>query len=191
MGAYVKTQGSYSTFIDNYYVDPAKVEITFPGQKRNLIYIFLESMEKTYADKESGGAFNENTIPELVCLAQDNEDFSGQDEKLNGGYAMSGTMWMMGAMFAQTSGLPLNISIDANSMDTQDTFLGNTVTLGDILQQAGYSQTLMIGSDATFGVRRLYFTKHGDYDIIDYNYAIETGMIPKDYRVWWGYEDQK
>lgn len=85
VGNYVKAQGTYSTFIDNYYVDPKDVEITFPDQKRNLIYIFLESMETTYADIENGGAFNENVMPELTRLAQENEDFSGEEDKLNGG----------------------------------------------------------------------------------------------------------
>ena len=97
----------------------------------------------------------------------------------------------MGAMFAHTSGLPLNISIGENSMDTQESFFGEALTLGDILYEEGYSQTLLLGSDATFGGRRLYFTEHGNYDIIDYNYARESGMIPEDYGVWWGYEDQK
>ena len=52
VGSYVKAQGEYSDFIDDYYVDPAEVEITFPEKKRNLIFIFLESMETTYADTE-------------------------------------------------------------------------------------------------------------------------------------------
>lgn len=79
-------------------------------------------MEITYADKDNGGAFERNVIPELTKLAQENEDFSGEDDKLEGGIAMPGTTWTMGAMFANTSGIPLNISIDANSMDTQDAF---------------------------------------------------------------------
>ena len=95
----------------------------------------------------------------------------------------------MGAMFAHTSGLPLNVSIDENNMDTQEHFFPGIITLGDILSEEGYSQTLLIGSDATFGGRRLYFTDHGNYDIIDYPYAIENGMIPQDHYVWWGYED--
>ena len=190
-GSYVKAQGEYSDFIDDYYVDPAEVEITFPEQKRNLILIFLESMETTYADTENGGAFEENVIPELTKLAQENEDFSGEEDKLNGGYSMPGTTWTIGAMFAHTSGLPLQISISSNYLDTQDSFFANTVTLGDILAQEGYSQTLLIGSDATFGGRRLYFTEHGNYDIVDYNYALQSGMIPADYKVWWGYEDQR
>ena len=192
IGGYMANQGEVSTFIDDNYVDPRSVEITFPEQKRNLIYIFLESMETTYADTENGGASEKNVIPELTTLAQENEDFSGKDDTaLNGGYSMPGTTWTMGAMFGQTSGLPLNISIDANDMDTQDNFFPEIITIGDILESAGYSQTLMLGSDATFGGRRNYFTQHGDYNIKDYNYAIEQGWIPEDYKVWWGYEDQK
>ena len=191
VGSFVDGQSTYSSFIDDNYVDPADVALTFPEQKRNLIYIFLESMEMTYADKENGGAFDKNVIPELTELAQDNEDFSGEDKELNGGYAMTGATWTMGGMFAQTSGLPLSISIDGNDMDTQDHFFAGAVTLGDILESAGYCQNLMIGSDATFGGRKLYFTEHGNYNIYDYNYASENGLIPPDYRVWWGYEDEK
>lgn len=191
VGSFVDGQSTYSSFIDDNYVDPADVALSFPEQKRNLIYIFLESMEMTYADKENGGAFDKNVIPELTELAQENEDFSGEDKELNGGYAMTGATWTMGAMFAQTSGIPLSISIDGNDMNTQEHFFAGAVTLGDILESAGYCQNLMIGSDATFGGRRLYFTEHGNYNIYDYNYASENGLIPPDYRVWWGYEDEK
>lgn len=104
---------------------------------------------------------------------------------------MPGATWTMGAMFGQTSGLPLNISIDGNAMDTQEKFFPEIITIGDILESAGYTQTLMMGSDATFGGRRNYFSQHGNYNIKDYNYAIEQGWIPEDYKVWWGYEDQK
>lgn len=191
VGSFVDGQSTYSSFIDDNYVDPADVALTFPEQKRNLIYIFLESMEMTYADKENGGAFDKNVIPELTELAQENEDFSGEDKELNGGYAMTGATWTMGAMFAHTSGIPLSISIDGNDMNTQDHFFAGAVTLGDVLESAGYCQNLMIGSDATFGGRKLYFTEHGNYNIYDYNYASENGLIPPDYRVWWGYEDEK
>lgn len=190
-GSYVEAQGTYSTFIDDNYVEPAEVALKFPERKRNLIYIFLESMETTYADREVGGAFEENIIPELTRLALENEDFSGERAELNGGYAMPGATWTIAAIFSQTSGLPLSISIENNDMDTQDSFFASAVTLGDILEQAGYSQTLLIGSDATFGGRRLYFTEHGNFDIQDYVYAKKTKKISEDYRVWWGYEDQK
>ena len=191
VGDYLKDQNTESKFIEDEYVDPTDVEVVFPEQKRNLIYIFLESMETTYSDVDDGGAFDENVIPEFTEIAQTNEDFSGADPKLNGGYSLAGTTWTMGAMFAQTSGLPLNISIAANDMDTQDSFFPGVTTLGDILSDAGYTQTLLIGSEAQFGGRKLYFQEHGNYEMEDYSYAIENGLIPSDYKVWWGYEDQK
>ena len=102
-GDYVKGQSTYSTFIDKNYVDPAEVNIEFPEQKKNLIYIFLESMEVTYADEAAGGAFETNLIPELTELSKKNENFSGDSDELNGGIPMPGTTWTMGAMFGQTS----------------------------------------------------------------------------------------
>ena len=189
IGNYTDNQSTYSDFIDVNYVDPADTELTFPETKRNLIYIFLESMETTYTDIEDGGGFEEGCIPLLTELAQENEDFSGADTALNGGYSMPGTTWTAGALFAQTSGLPLSIPIEDNSMDTQDSFFPGIVTLGDILEQQGYEQVFMIGSEAEFGGRKLYFTEHGNYDIEDYPYFVDEGKIEKGRWVWWGFED--
>ena len=177
-------------FIEMNYTDPKEVSITFPEKKRNLIYIFLESTEVTFADKESGGAFEQNCIPELTELARENVDFSS-DSKLNGGVSLPGTDWTMGAMFGQTSGLPLQISIGANSMMNEDNFFEGVTALGDILEQEGYDQRLLLGSEAQFGGRDTYFSQHGNYELTDYNWAKAEGKIPEDYYVWWGYEDEK
>lgn len=187
--SYKDNQGTYTSFIDDNYVDPADVTLSFPEKKRNLIYIFLESMEITYADKESGGAFDENVIPELTKISLENENFSGGQNVLNGGTSLPGTGWTIAAMFAQTSGLPLQIPMDGNAMDTQDTFFPGVTSLGDILEAAGYNQGLLIGSEVVFGGRQLYFTTHGNYSMWDYNYYSQNGSLPEGYRVWWGYED--
>ena len=191
IGEYLYNQFAKSNFIEENYADPKNIDLEFPEQKRNLIYIYLESMETTYADENNGGAFTENYIPELTKLAQENEDFSGETTDLNGGHTVEGTTWTMAGMFAQTSGLPLKTSIDANDMDTQEHFFPGITTLGDILKEQGYSQTLLIGSKAEFGGRKVYFSEHGDYFLDDYDYAIENSKIPSDYKVWWGYEDEK
>ena len=49
----------------------------------------------------------------------------------------------------------------------------------------------MVGSDGTFAGRNAYFHDHGDYEVWDYYTAIEKKKIDADYRVWWGYEDEK
>ena len=77
-----------STFIEDHYVDPATVKLVFPEKKRNLIYIFLESMEITFADQKDGGAFENNLIPELTELARDYEDFAGKAVSLNGAVSL-------------------------------------------------------------------------------------------------------
>ena len=106
----------------------------------------------------------------------------------------------MGGMFAQTAGLPLKIDLGEgfsdsrgsfNKMNTQDSFFKKVTCLGDILGKQGYQNVLMLGSNATFGGRRLYFSSHGDYAIRDYNWAVEQGVIPENYYVFWGMEDQK
>ena len=180
-----------SAFIEENYADPSAVTLTFPEKKRNLVYIYLESMETTYADKDSGGTFSYNTIPELTRIAQDNEDFSGDQNTLNGGIVLPGTAFTTGAIFAQSAALPLKVSIGANFMDTQNAFFPQVTALGDILQNEGYRQVYLLGSDATFGGRRLYFHDHGDFEIRDYLYAKEQGWIDPDYEVFWGYEDEK
>ena len=189
MTEYLENKDKDTGFIDGNYISPSSIQMEFPEKKRNLIYIFLESMEVTYADKDNGGAFDVNYIPELTALAQENEDFSGSDSNLNGGYDMPSTTWTVAALFAQSSGLPLTISIERNSMNTQETFMPNVITTGDILEEAGYNQMFLIGSDATFGGRRLLFTEHGDFTIHDLVYAGDSGRLPKGYYEWWGYRD--
>ncbi len=193
VSAYIKNQITDSTFIQDHYVDPADVDLTFPEKKRNLIYIYLESMETTYTDTENGGGFaGENFIPRLTKIAQENEDFSGTDRALDGGSAMHNTTWTVAAMFAQSSGLPLTLPLsNHNAMNTQEEFFPDVTDLGDILEDNGYHNVFLLGSDIEFGGRKLLFTQHGDYTIYDYVYSNETGEIAPDYHVFWGYEDEK
>lgn len=188
---WIVNQGNESTFIEENYIDPRSVKLTFPEKKRNLVYIYLESMETTFADRESGGGFESNVIPELTSLAVSGEDFSGSDPSLNGGYVYTGSTNTMSAIFTHSTGLPLKVDIGNNQMDTQDSFFPKVTAIGDLLEEEGYRQVFLLGSNATFGGRRLYFKDHGDFEIRDYEYAKKNGLIPSDYKVFWGYEDEK
>ncbi len=180
---------------ENEYVDGRTVSVTFPEQKRNLICIYLESMETTYADRASGGAMEENIIPELTELAREHVDFS-DGAAINGGYPVNGAGFTLGALLAQTSGVPINerlVNNDIlNSYWAQEHFyLSGVYSIGDLLAREGYRQMFMVGSDGTFAGRNAYFHDHGDYEVWDYYTAIEKKKIDADYRVWWGYEDEK
>ena len=193
---YLVSQKEESHFIEQNYVDPRTTKITFPDKKRNLIYIYLESMESTFASKGDGGGLDFNCIPELTTLAEENTNFSNSD-KLGGGYPAYGGTWTMAGIFSQTSGIPIKNSEQTDDVNAtlaeQSSFSSQARNLEDILADEGYNQCFMIGSDATFGGRRAYFESHGkgQTEICDYNTAKENGQIPEDYYVWWGYEDQK
>ena len=193
---YLASQKEESHFIEQNYVDPRTTKITFPDKKRNLIYIYLESMESTFASKGDGGGLDFNCIPELTTLAEENTNFSNSD-KLGGGYPAYGGTWTMAGIFSQTSGIPIKNSEQTDDVNAtlaeQSSFSSQARNLEDILADEGYNQCFMIGSDATFGGRRAYFESHGKgkTEICDYNTAKENGQIPEDYYVWWGYEDQK
>lgn len=186
---YIADQLNSSNIIERNHVDPHGL-LTFPEEKRNLIYIYLESMEVTYASEEYGGAFEDNYIPELIELAEEHTNFSSTEGF--GGYTYAtGTSWTMAAMFSHSTGLPLKLPVQGNNLSEYGEFFTGAISIGDILKEHGYSNNLLIGSDATFGGRRNFYTQHGDYEIYDYPRAKEDGLIPEDYKVWWGYEDEK
>jgi len=188
---YLFHQGADTDLYEKYYRNPDDVKITFPDEKRNLIYIMLESMETSYLSRDLGGTMEENLIPELYDLAEQNLCFSDSSRKVGGFYTTKGATWTIGSMVAQTAGIPLKTPTeDVNQYGAAgEAFLPGVTSLTNILHDAGYAQALMVGSDVRFGGREVYFAQHGMDVIYDLYTARQDGIIPKDYFVWWGMED--
>ncbi len=189
---YIKTQGQKTTLYEDYYVDPNNVNITFPEKKQNLIYIFLESMETSFFSKAENGGLEHNAIPELYNLAKKNINFS-DNGSVGGARVTSCATWTVAAMTAQSSGIPLCLpgTISRNSYSKYSKFLPGTTTLANILDKNGYDQALVVGSDANFGGRRGLYEQHGVKNICDYYTAKTDQIIAPNYKVWWGFEDDK
>ena len=187
---YLLSGSRTSDIFENHYANPDEVEITFPEEKRNLIYIFLESMETSYLAKDQGGAMEENLIPELYDIARENVNFSHNTD-VGGFHCVKGTTWTIGAMVAQTAGIPLKTPTEDVNMYGKDgsPFLPGVTTLMDVLHEAGYYQTLMVGSDVSFGGRKSYYGQHQTDAIYDLYTARADGIVPSRYFVWWGMED--
>lgn len=182
---------SDSSYIKDHYVDPRGVALTFPEQKRNLIHIYLESIENTYLSEELGGHMKTNLMPELSELAKEGVSFSHNPDTFGGPYQTVGSGWSVAGMVNMEMGLPLKIPMEGNSYGKSGKFLPGAVAIGDILNAHGYEQTLLFGSDSDFGGLTAFFQNHGDFNIMDYKAVKEQGKIPKDYNVWWGFEDDK
>ena len=187
VSAYLKQLKEYSTFIEEEYVNPNEIEIIFPEQKRNLIIIYLESMETTMINKKNGGGWEYSVIPELEKIALENINFSNTDT-IGGAYATSGATWTVAGLVSATSGLPLKIPIDGNQY-TKENFLPGAISLGDILKDEGYNLEFIFGSDSNFGGRYQYFSHHGAYNIFDLNTAIDRKLMSSEDAVFWGFED--
>ncbi len=180
-----------SPYIEENYVDPNKANLKFPEEKRNLIHIYLESMENTFFSKELGGYFEENLMPDLAELCKEGYSFSHLADGFGGPPTSTGGNWSVASMVNMNTGLPMKVPFDHNAYGAKDNFLPGATTLGDILKEQGYEQSVMFGAEAAFGGLDFYFESHGDFNIYDHKAAKELGWIPEDYKVFWGYEDDK
>ncbi len=193
--AYLEARSEQTTVYEDHYVDPATVAIEADGSTKNLIYIYLESMETTYASKAVGGAQHTNFMPQLTALAEENLSFSDKPQgQLGGFHTPLGTGWTMSALLATTSGIPFSFPLGENGqnkMSQREKFASGLTTLGDILAEKGYRQEFLCGSDAAFAGRDTYFKQHGSYEIFDLYTAREEHYIAADYDDgWWGFEDE-
>ncbi|MDR0730402.1 MAG: LTA synthase family protein, partial [Treponema sp.] len=184
-----------SSFYEEHYIDPNGVEIIFPEQKRNLIVIFVESLETGFLTQQDGGAFSESLIPDIENLMKTNINFS-PDKGPGGSHELYGTEWTIAGITAQYSGIPLAVAfVDQTPWNNYgalgDEFLPGASGVGDILYRAGYTNYFILGSEIEFASRDKYFRTHKDTIIYDYQYFYDHGYIPEDYRVWWGIEDRK
>lgn len=180
-----------SDIIDVNYVNPKETDIQFPEKKRNLIHIYLESIENSYLSKDLGGFMPENLMPELTELSYEGVVFSNTDYYFGGPKQGVGTQWSLASMVNQTTGLPMKAPGGANAYGSDGKFLPGAFALGDILEKQGYEQTIMIGASAKFGSLDCLYSTHGNWKIMDYDYAIENNMLPFDYKINWGFEDDK
>jgi len=189
MFSYIINQFRTSTLYEDYYVNPNDVEIIFPDDKQNLIYIFLESTETSNVSKKNGGVFDISYMPYLEKLALENINFSNTN-KLGGITQVYGTGYTIAGMISQTSGINYKMKLDKNILNYKNDFKG-LITIGDILEDNGYNNYLMMGSSSKFAHRDTFFKEHGNYEILDYDEALDTGKLEDNYFNWWGYEDSK
>lgn len=113
------------TIYEKEYISTDIQEFVFPQKKRNLIHILIESMEKTFADKENKRVKEQNHIPHLTEYIKENIGFSDMLQASGIGYISAG-------LLAQTSRIPLDMTNYQGEMERT----GNIQTLHDILHNA-------------------------------------------------------
>lgn len=186
---YIDKRVTSNDFIENNYTKVEYDNIVFPKDKNNLIVIYLESMESTFADKSSGGVYDKNYITKLTKLAKENLSFSNKEEGFIGGaYTAPGLSWTMSGLVATTAGVPIKTQFE--NANEHKFLYPNIITLGDIMSKNGYNLSFMLGSDATFSGIEDYLYAHGNYKIYDLDYFKDNKLVKKSDLVEWGLKDR-
>ncbi|MBO6162728.1 MAG: LTA synthase family protein [Eubacterium sp.] len=189
---YVKMKTDRSTIYEEYYVKPEASVLTFPEKKRNLIFVYLESMECTYASTDLGGSQEKNYMADLTELA-DSEDcvnFSNTENLGGASVFVPSITYTQGSTVAQTSGISLNTKIfPPNGFVEYPTM----TRLEDILHDNGYNQLYLQGSKGVFSMYDRYVARYEDSVLYDRTRLVDEGYAEEgtDYIWKWGIEDRK
>ncbi len=173
-----------SDFYEKHYVDAKQVSIQAPKAKKNLILIFIESMEFTFADKIF---FKENLIPELDQLSKENLSFNKHLE----GYFQNNTQM---SLIATMTGLPSRAIFIGKKMDNNQfgeglkEYLPRIYSLSDILKDNGYTTMFIQGGDIDFAGAKTFLQQHS-FDFIIGKKELTKNFSNITYTEW-GIEDK-
>lgn len=154
-----------SKIIEDNYVNPKEVNVDFK-EKRNLIFILVESLETSLFTKEQGGEWNYEVIPEMYKLLNDEDAVVVYNKNLSQQVNMiDGTSWTTASIVSNLSGIPIKANFKENKRNSKN-FMKNIYSLGDLLKDNGYYNEVISGAKTSFGKVNDYFYSHG-YNIID------------------------
>ena len=136
------------------YVFPQDIAYSFPENKRNLIVLYMESMEKDYANPKLAG---ENLLPNLSRLAAENISFDGYHQLQNQDYTIAG-------MLTSLCSIPFRL-IKNKNYTTYNNFMPGLVCYPEILKKNGYKTYFMKGATLDFTRTGMFFNNHGFDDV--------------------------
>lgn len=144
----------YMEFFSANYVPPAAIQA--PRHKRNLVLIYAESMEQTYAERS---IFGSNLIEGLTINGMPSQSIERFIQT-------PGTGWTIASIVASQCGAPLRpVTMKDGNLSNEEikAFMANATCLGDVLKRAGYTNIYMGGAGLDFAGKGKFLLSHG-YD---------------------------
>lgn len=173
----------HSVFYQNEYIDPDSTKIQF-HEKRNLILVFLESMEYNFQDSTNGGSLSRNLIPEITDYIKAEQSF------IPGGVTISGTGWTMADVVAKTCGIPLMFPPSMSARFTPlESFIPGVTCLTDILIGNGYKFVVSKGANLRFSGMNDFLNTHSSPEAYGLMYYLKDERVKKDSTTNWGVKD--
>ncbi len=146
---------------------------------RNIVWIYGESLERTYLDE----SVFPGLMPNLNQLAARSLDVRGLDSP-------EGSGWTIAGLVASMCGVPLTTAQgDENSMGRMGTFLPKAVCLGDYLKQQGYTNHYLGGANGQFAGKGQFLATHGFDEVHDLDWFKQQKKIGRIHYSAWGVHD--
>ena len=162
------------------YVRPAQPLARDGGNRpRNIVWIYGESLERTYLDPEAFPGL----MPNIARLA-------GQGIDVRDLAQVEGTGWTIAGMVASMCGVPLTTAPgDENSMGRMGSFLPEADCLGDYLRRQGYATQFIGGADAAFAGKGAFLRSHGFDEVKDLSWFRAQGVDASHFSQWGVHDD--
>jgi phosphoglycerol transferase len=166
-----------NSIVENHFYEQ---DIFFKNNRKNIIFIYLEQLERTYLNND----IFPNLTPNLNRLEKLSLSFTDIDSP-------RATNWTIAGMAASQCGIPLFTPIASeNSMSGVDKFLPLAKCMGDILNKENYDLHYIGGSDLDFAGKGNFYKTHGFHSVEGW-YELEDKLNDKNYRSPWGvYDDE-
>jgi len=169
-------------YFSEYFVDPANVVLTMPKKPKNLVLIYVESLEETYSDAR---IFGRNLISLLSPEAMGGVSFSDYRQA-------PGTGWTIGGIVATQCGVPLkSVSLlNGNALgEAVEGFMPGAKCLADFLKEQGYKNIFVGGASLSFAGKGKFLKQHGYDELWGREEWIRLGESPERMNEWGLYDD--
>ncbi|MRX08408.1 sulfatase-like hydrolase/transferase [Pseudoduganella sp. FT25W] len=160
------------------YVPPRSVPLVAQKPK-NLILIYVESLEQGYAERK---VFGHDLLAPLTDLH--GASFSSYEQ-------VPGTGWTIAAVVATQCGVPLErvTLFDPNTQgQVINNFMKNAVCLPDLLAEQGYRNVFMGGASTSFAGKDKFLNQHHYHEVYGREEWIKSG-VPESAMNGWGLYD--
>jgi phosphoglycerol transferase len=161
------------------YVDPVTVPLR-PVHLKNLLLVYVESLEDSYGDAEVWGR-------DLLAPMRELGGVSFMNYRTT-----PGSSWTIAALVATQCGVPLRfVQTDLKERGPElRTFLPGAVCLGDILHRYGYRNVFMKGAPLSFAGNKQFLHDHHFHSSYGRNEWLKEGIAPESFNEWGLYDDE-
>jgi phosphoglycerol transferase len=159
------------------YVPPERVKLE-AVRPRNLVLVYVESLEATYGD---ASLFGQDLLAPLHRLGGDS--FARYRQQ-------PGSNWTIAAMVATQCGLPLKVYTEdgMHQAPGERVFLPGATCLGDLLKQRGFHNVFLGGVPLSFAGKGSFLRDHGYDEVYGLDEWERAGLQPQELNEWGLYD---